>query len=522
MSLIRIVGSIAAVAFARGLGLVLALAVSVLLASRFGAGSSTDAFFFARRLTNGLTEALSRVVGMVLIPGLVSALRTKSVKDVAVIWRRQLFRIVSLSLLGAGLLALLAPYIVSALGPGLEQDRAELAVRLIRVLAFLIPAGLFLATSTSLLNAGRRFGVPALLTLAPKILLVCSLLLFVPPWGVDSLAWALLVGSIMAGLVLFIVLARVLPAMQRESAGNGTTSLQESTGRLWPSLLVHGYGQGTVWIDLAFASTVGLGGLSVLEYGSRMMTIFPGLLSSSLVAVMYTEYSHRSLDGSGGALQRSLVRTTRGGLFLLVPLIGLIALLGDDVVGLLLLRGAFDAAAADLTVAVMRFIAPAMVFAFLINNALSGVFADPAAPRLKMIGTAVAIALACRVLAILLLIEPLGVRGVALGSSIAALSMVVAMYPMLRSRWGNFLTRSDGRSMAGIALATCITLLLVYSLREWIGPAGDAGLMVRAMTLLGLGAAGIGCYIALATLLRLKEMSAARDLLLRRSARDPG
>ncbi len=515
MSVRRIVGSIATVAATRGLGLVLALAISILLAGRLGAGTSTDAFFFARRLTTGLTEALSRVVGIVYIPGLVTALRSEKLGEVSLLWRRQLFQVVSLSLAGAVICALAAPLIVAGLAPGMEDERAALAIRLLRILVFLIPAGLFLAVSKSLLNAGRRFATPALMSLMPRILLVSCLLLFVPPLGVQFLGWALLAGSILAGAILLVVLSRQLPSMKKEGAVEAVAGAKDSGGRLWPSLLMHGYGQGIVWIDLAFASTVGAGGVSVLEYGTRLMSILPGLLSSSMLTVMYTEYSHHALDGAGRSMLRSLMRTTRGGLFILLPLVGLIVLLASDIVGLLLFRGAFDAEAAGLTVSVMQLLAPAMVLSFAANNLMSGLYADVTAPRMRILAITFSGSLICRVIAVSLLIGPLGIGGVALGNSLGSLCTLFLLYPQLGRCWGAFVTRSDIRNLAAIAAATAAALALVAYLRKLLGLPVESGTLVEAAALIGYGVLGAAVFFAGAALLRVKEISSGVDLLRR-------
>lgn len=515
MSLIRIVGSIAAVGAARGIGLVLAILVSVLLAGTLGAGAATDAFFFSRRLTYGLAEALGRVVNMVLVPNLVAALRSKSAEEISRIWRSKLVKIVGISLAGAILLALAAPLVVSVLAPGLDDDGARLAAYLIRIMAFILPAGLFVAAGRSLLNAGRRFAVPAALSMTPRVFVICTLLLLIPPMGVSKLAWAMLFGMLFAGLILFIYIVRSVPAMRVEGGEAGDEPQREVSGRLWPSILNHGYGQAIIWIDLAFASLTAVGGLSVLEYGSRLMAVFPSLLTTSLITVMYTEYSHRSLDKTDRALQRSIVRTARGGLFLLLPMAGLIALLSDDVVELLLLRGAFDAEAAMLTAQVMKLVAPATVLSFLVNNLISGLYADSTAPRMKIMSRTVTVALACRVIAIYLLLGPLGIAGVPLGGSIAALIMLLVFYFQLRRHWGRFLDKSDARSAARISAAVAGSLLLVHLLRAWIGfePAGTLG---RIGALVGYAAIGGMCYLGLVVVLRVKEVSDVRELLARK------
>ncbi len=210
------------------------------------------------------------------------------------------------------------------------------------------------------------------------------------------------------------------------------------------------------------------------------------------------------------------MRTTRGGLFVLVPVVGVIALLGDEVVRLLLQRGAFDPEAARLTAGVMKAYAPAMLLAFVVNNFLTGIFADPGAPRMRLIGVSVAAALVCKVVFILLTIGRMGVAAIALASSVASVGLMSVLYPMLRARWGRFLRRSDLRSLVGVALSCAGALLLVHELRERFWAQAGAGVPARVGLLLALAAAGGICYLALAALLRVREISAARDVILKR------
>jgi peptidoglycan biosynthesis protein MviN/MurJ (putative lipid II flippase) len=273
---------------------------------------------------------------------------------------------------------------------------------------------------------------------------------------------------------------------------------------------------GTVWIDLAFASTLGTGGLSVLEYGNRLMTVLPVLMSTSLMTVMYTEYSHGAVDGTAGSMQRSLVRTARGGLFLLVPLIGFMALWADGIVGLVLHHGAFRAETADLTTGVMRMIAPAVVFSFLTNILTSGLFADTEAPRIKILVISVSVALICRIVSLSMLIGPFGVSGIALSNSIAAMCLLGVLYPMLRRHWGCFVTRSDVRSVVKIVAAAAVSLVLAHLVRAWPGFPRNPSEATEALLMLGSAGVGGCAYLALATVLRLRELSTLGGFLKRK------
>ena len=76
--------------------------------------------------------------------------------------------------------------------------------------------------------------------------------------------------------------------------------------------------------------------------------------------------------------------------------------------------------------------------------------------------------------------------------------------------------RSDARSAAGIAAATAGSLLFLYALREWAIDATPDGTLAKLAALAGYAAAGGGCYLGLAALLRVREIADLKDILLRR------
>ena len=513
----NLVKSTLGLAFSRGVGLVFAMAVSMLLANRLGAGAQTDAFFFARRITTGLAEVGYRVVGIVLIPGLVVALQMGAAGGAKKLYHRHLGRILLWSLLGTVACSLLAPWIVRFLGPGLQGETAATTVHVIRIMFFLIPTTLFLAVSTSLLNAGRIYGMPSAMAQLSRFLVVMSLVFFVPPWGVSFLAWVMLAGSVGAGLILAGMTERHLPGMElsltvdKPAAGLGSGNL------LWAGLIFFGVGQFSVWIDFGFASTLGIGKLSVLEYGYRFMGILPGLMSASLNTVMYTEFAHKSAQGDLAELQRSLARSARAGLFIIAPVVGFMGFQGQSLMELFLRHGEFAAETAVASGQIMLLTGPGLALSFISRMFVFGMYTDKRLPHLKFTLVTMTVSLLAQFGLVALFSRHFGIAGVALGSSLGSIIMLLVVFAGLYRLWGRFIKLADLRALALVLVMTAVAMGGARWLDLQLGLTAGPGLVGKAGGLALVGVLGMGGFLGLAALMKLPELKVALSFLRRRT-----
>jgi putative peptidoglycan lipid II flippase len=233
----RLLLSFIAVFLARGLGLVLGLAVAVLLANRLGASASTDAFFFARRLTSGASDAIRKVIAVGYIPVVVTDIRQRGRRSAVLLWRERFARLLLAALAVAIAVALGAPFLVALIAPGFAPAAADQAAFLLRLLAFTIPISLTLAALATFLLASRRFGLPEAMSELPRVLTVTALLVLIPPFGVTVLAIALLLGAGLAASALATIVWRQVrhePAT-REPARDAEA--RRPPGRVLPAAL---------------------------------------------------------------------------------------------------------------------------------------------------------------------------------------------------------------------------------------------------------------------------------------------
>lgn len=526
--LIRSAKSFFTLIVARGGGLVLSLVISVLLANRLGAVAGTDAFFLVRRLTTGVTEALRRVVIYAYIPPLVAMMRSSDGAVTGRLWRSHLIRNVALALLAAVLIALAAPWVIATIAPGFDAERSAIGTGLIHIFAFLIPAGLVLASMTSLLFASRRFGLPEFARALPRFLVVILLLFLVPPLGVTALAWVLLGGTVVVVLILIPSLRRVIrdnsATKDQASAGSTPAATGDEAelgvrGRALPIIIWQGYIQGSGWLDLAFASLLVVGGVSVLAYGQRLVQIIPAVLNFSLFTIMYTEFAHRAADGESQGLQRSVVACLRTGLFVLVPFMIFLWVAADQIVELLFHHGAFGDQATALTTSVVRWFSPMVVLMFFTNTLWLGLVADGTSQHLRMSTTVSSAGLLFRAGCLMLLAEPLGVIGIALAAILSSALVCGLAYRFAARQWGGVLRRGDLAVAARIVACALVSGALMYGVRAVAGVEPGAGVTERILVLAVLVTVGALSYLGAAALLGMEEISIARELVRRRTRR---
>lgn len=535
--LVRSARSLIALLAARGGGRLLSLVVSVLLADRLGASSGTDAFFLARRLATGVSDALRLVVVYASIPPLVEVMRSTGGVMAERLWRPHLIRNVGLAILAAAGLAVAAPWVIAAAAPGFDADRLALGVRLFRILVFLIPIGLAIASMTSLLFASRRFGLTELVQLLPRVVVVILLLLLVPPLGVTALSWALLGGAVLVMLLLTPMLGGVArdPVPAGEAGAEAATRAAEADApatesprlgmreRALPIMLWQGYDKGAGWIDLAFASTLIVGGVSIFEYGQRLVYVLPAVLQFSLFTVMYTELAHLAAEGRDEDLKRTMMSSLRVGLFVLVLFVAFMWVAAEPIVELLLHHGAFGDRAAALTASVMRWLSLALPFVFVTNLLWRGLLADSTSPHLEVMGTLAATGILFRVGCVALLVGPMGVLGIALAASLSAIVLSGLAYRFAARQWGGLVRRDDLAAVARIVGCALGAGALMYGVREVAGVEASAGIIEKAALLAALTATGVISYLAAASVLGMEEVATLRELVRRRTYRaDPG
>ena len=265
---------------------------------------------------------------------------------------------------------------------------------------------------------------------------------------------------------------------------------------------------------------LGLGAVSILEYGQRLAELLPGLIGASVATVMYAEFSRRMASGGVNALRMQLINAKRSGLFVLLPLAAFLWICADLIVDIVLQHGRFDQAAADTATQVLRWYTPTSVFTFLASMMMAALFADNSAPHLRITLLVASISVPLRLLCIALFSHLFGIAGIALAISVATGVMVVLMYRLFWRQWGPLIRAAELRATVKLLITTAIAATIMLAVKSWL-PTETT--LEQLLSLTGIGLSGATTFLCTSLLLKIEEIKILKQLLLRqkKSLPDP-
>jgi putative peptidoglycan lipid II flippase len=503
------------VAAIRGIDFGLSFLVSVLLAGRFGAGAQLDAFFLARRTTVGFADMIRKFVVQVVMPSVVARVDRGHPLSVHGLPKRMyVFVAVFAALTLAGML--IPSRLVDIFAPGFKGVRHDLTATMMAIMMPLLPLAVIGSLLVAVLQANRRYWVSEGNNIVQRGMLVLVLAIAVPPLGIVAGAWTMLI----AGVVGFAILvagswsiirrhpSALLNSRKVETIPDAQGDVPCLGGGVAAALVLNLYLQATSLLDFAVASLVPEGGVAALEYGSRLVSLVPGLLMSSLSTVMLPELirAMQAPERERGVL----VRFQRMVIFAQMPVsIGM--MLGANLmVHILFGRGAFGEDSIQLAAATTAGYALAQLFLAPMTVLTSAIYADPRKSCLRDLATVAVGGLAFRAVAIGYGASVAGAGGIAWGAAVATCATGILTAIIARRRFHDLSFAGFGREVARIALcgglaAGCGCLMLEMA------PRFDNPL-VKLAKLLVLGAVIVLVYGGAALALKLPEVGRLRSV----------
>jgi putative peptidoglycan lipid II flippase len=503
---------------------ILGLIRDQVLAALFGAGNEMDAFIVAFRIPNLVRDLFAEgAMSAAFVPTFTSAL-TRNGKPAA--WRLGSHVLNALLLITAALVALgiaFARPIVSVYAAGYAgvPGKIDLTVELTRVMLPFLVLVAIAAVMMGMLHSLNHYFVPGLSPAMFNVAtIVCALTLtpLMPRLGLPRIM-AIAIAAIAGGLgqiaVQWIPLARegfrYSPTLSVHDEGLARVLLLMGPGTLGLAAT-----QVNLFVNTLLATGQGTGAVSWLQYAFRLMYFPIGLFGVSIAtAVLPAVSRHAAVDDAGG-IRATVARGMRLMLMLNVPAtVGLIVL-ATPIVRLLFERGHFQAADTARTAAALRFYAAGLV-GYSTARIVSPVFYALGRSRVPVVVSVASIAV--NIVASITLVRALGFSGLALGTSIAAVTNGGLLLWLLHRQLDGVETARLASAFARVALAAAAMAAAAIAV-ERAGAAAlpGAGTLVQAIRLaLSIGSALAVLAIA-AKLLCAEEFDEALGQLV--GARD--
>jgi putative peptidoglycan lipid II flippase len=490
---------------------ILGLARDQLLASMFGAGNAMDAFNVAIRIPNLVRDLFAEgAMSAAFVPVF---MRQLTVGGKPAAWRLG-NNVINALLVVTGIIVIAGMIFAGPIVHLFASEYAavpgklELTVLLARMMLPFLTLVAVAAACMGMLNSLHRFFVPAL---APAMFnvatIVCALTLVpvMPRLGLPPIA-AIAVGAVVGGFAQVLV---QWPLLRREGFAY-QPFLDWSQDGLRRVLLLMGPGtiglaatQVNVFVNTVLATGEGTGAVSWLNYAFRLMYLPTGLFGVSIATATIPAISRDAAHGDTPAMRRTLGDGLSLMLVMNVPAtIGLVVL-AHPIVRVIFERRAFLPSDTASTAAALQLYAVGLLGYSIVRIASPAFYAlgDSATPvRVSIASVAVNAVLNVT------LVRVLGYRGLALGTSVAALFNAAGLLWLLHARLDGLDDRRVLSSFIRTVIAASVmgtaAVVVRGALERWMP---GAGFLAQAARLLITILASLAVLATSAHVLRIRE-----------------
>jgi putative peptidoglycan lipid II flippase len=455
--------SAAVVSFMTLLSRLTGLAQTFFLSHVLGAGAAADAYALAFRLPNLLRRFTAEgTMTAAFLPTLSEAETREGEAAVKAVAARFLGTLLVLLLAGVVLALLFMGPLAGLLNLWRPQAQGDLTAKLGRIMFPYLALVSLTAGFTGLLNLRHRFALAASVSVFWNLAFIGFgwTTLRVLGWkGAVPLETVAVVCAfaVLAGGVLQLLV--ILPAVRKEGFGLslglhlGDPWVLKTLKRMGPGMLAAGIYPINALISSMLASSLPDGAQIVLYNSGMMSEMVMGLFAMSLATAGLPLLSRQAEARDWPAMNHSLMQSLSASALLVLPASIGLAVLARPICALLFRTGAYTPAASDWTAITMVFGCVGLVFVGcqrLGNQALYAL-KDYRGPATLAGGT-----LLLNVLLSLILMKPLGTRGLALANGLSSLVGMLLLLIRLRPRLpglnvGPLLT-ATARALAAAAL----------------------------------------------------------------------
>lgn len=490
-----------------------------LLAANFGAGDVLDTYYAAFKIPDLIFNIL--VLGALsaaFIPIFLSYWsKDKEEKDRDESWRiaNSVLNLILITLfIIGGIFFILVPKLMFLIAPGFSPEKQLITAKLTRIMLASILFFGFSNVVSGILNSFRRFIAYSLAPIAYNLGIIFGIVVLVPQpkLGVYGLALGVVLGAF---LHLMIQIPSVIKVGFRWRVVLDYThqGVKKIIKLMIPRTLGLAVTQINQLVIIIIASTLAAGSVAIFNLATNLQHFPINVFGVSLAISSFPVFSKAFSEKDTNQFIVNFSETVRRILYLIIPVSVIILLLRAQIVRLILGTGSFDWTDTVLTAQTLGFFSLSLFAQSLIPVLARSFYAFQNTKTPVIIGS---FSVILNIILAVILGKIMGVEGLALAFSIASLINMILLLIVLRSKIGELEDKKIIVSTLKIILASLLMGVFIQGLKYFIAPLVDmrtfVGVFLQAA---GSIMGGIIIYLIITVLLKCKEISIIRNLILR-------
>ncbi len=402
----------------------------IVLSYFFGASNISDAYLISWTIPGVVFSFVGVGIATSFIP-IFSAADNKN-KESGVSFVNNIINVLLLLVTFIVILVMIfTPQVVKSFATGFDAETSKLAILFTRISIFSIYFSGLIYIFSSFLQIRGNYLIPALMGIPLNVTIVVSIIL-----GSKIDITILAVGILFAKIIEFIFL---LPSIRKQNYKHKMIidlhdeKLKKMITLALPVILGVSVNQINTLVDRTIASSIAVGGISALNYANKINGFVQGVFITSFITVLYPMISRMVASNNISGMKKSIKEAIVSISLLVVPAALGSMLFSKPLIELLFGRGEFDSKAIMLTSSALLFYSLGMI-GFGLREVLSRAFYSIQDTKTPVINAA--IGMIVNIVLNIILSRYLGIGGLALATSIAALFTTFLLFVSLRKKIG--------------------------------------------------------------------------------------
>jgi len=405
----------------------------MVIAAYYGATHQTDAYNMAVIIMGLSTAVISAGIATVIIP-MYNHRRIQKSKENADLFASNILCITSVFYLCLSIAGIIfAPALVKIFAPNFDENTIALTVDIIKmtfVFTVIINISNFMASIAQIHN---KFSITIVANFPFSVFTVVSVICFADKVGI----YALVIGYIMFLVTQVFLLAlsarKVFKFRFKINFKNG--DLKEVLKLSLPIYLSVAIWEINIIIDKVLASGLSEGSISLLTYASRLRSLPDGIITASVITVMFPLLSKYAAEREFAKLKEATTKAISLLFMALLPVISICVYYAEEITKIVYERGVFTPEQTALTANIFTISVVSLIFsgvAGLLSNLFYSV-QDTKTPQIAAVVTLVS-----NIAFNLIFVKYLQLTGLALATSIASLVYFIVSFIQFGLKFGGF------------------------------------------------------------------------------------
>lgn len=476
-----------------------------ILASKFGAGDTLDAYYAAFRIPDLLYNLLILgALSAAFIPVFTGLISKNKEKDGWNLTSGILnINILALIILGT-IFSIFAPFFMQLITPGFEGEKMELSIMLTRIM-FLSP--IFLGISAifgGVLVSFKKFLIYSIAPILYNFGIIIGATFFFNFMGPAGLAWGVVLGAFMHMLIQY-------PAVKFSGFNFKINFLKafknENVRRVLKLMIPRTMGiavnQVNTLVITIFASTLASGSLAIFNFANNIQSFPLGLFGVSFAVAVFPTLSSCAAKDMNDEFIKNFSKTLKRILFFIIPLSIFILLLRAQLVRVILGSGEFNWEDTVLTLETLGFLTVSLFAQCLIPLLARSFYAIH---NTKIPFYVALVSEAINIILVIILIGKYQIAGLAIAFSVSSIINMSLLFAILKKKMGNLDEKNIISSVSKILFSATIAGFTIQIFKYLINQFANIDTFLGIFSQLIIsGGLGMMAFLFMSWVLKVEE-----------------